>query len=114
MSHDICDQVIVQLASWGSVTAKAMFGGYGLYYQAQIFAIVVDETLYFKVDAQTQPDYEAEGSKPFIYESQGKYVSMSYWQVPLDTLDDEDILVLWAKKAYQAALRSKKIKKFKQ
>jgi DNA transformation protein len=108
MSRYICDPIIDQLASWGVVKAKAMFGGYGLYYQGQIFAIVVDEVLYFKVDAQTQTDYEVEGSQPFTYESKNTRVSMSYWQVPPDILDDEERLLLWAKRAYHAALRSKK------
>ncbi|MDE3017107.1 MAG: TfoX/Sxy family protein [Pseudomonadota bacterium] len=101
------------LAPWGEVTAKAMFGGYGMYRQGQIFAILVDDTLYFKVDDQTQADYEATGSEPFTYEAKGKHVAMSYWQVPLDALDDPDMLLSWAEKAYQAARRSKNKKKLK-
>ncbi len=49
MSSDFCDYVIDLLSSWAKVSAKAMFGGYGMYRQGQIFAIVVDDTLYFKV-----------------------------------------------------------------
>ena len=30
MSRDYCDYLIDQLAAWGTVTARRMFGGYGI------------------------------------------------------------------------------------
>jgi DNA transformation protein len=38
---------------------KSMFGGFGVYRAGQIFAIVVEDLLYFKVDDTTRPDYES-------------------------------------------------------
>lgn len=107
MSREYCDHLIDLLSPWSAVTAKAMFGGYGMYRQGQIFGIVVEDTLYFKVDDSNRADYEAAGAEPFTYEAKGKRVAMSYWQVPVDTLDDPDILTAWAEKAYQVALSSK-------
>jgi DNA transformation protein len=104
MSRDYCDYVVDLLSSWAKVSVKAMFGGYGMYRQGQIFAIVVDDTLYFKVGDANRPDYEAAGSSPFTYESKGKQVTMSYWRVPDEVLEDQETLSAWAEKAYRAAL----------
>lgn len=113
MSQEYCDYLTDLLTPWGEVTFKAMFGGYGLYRQGKIFAIVVEDTLYFKVGDSNRMDYEAAGSTPFTYESKGKPVAMSYWQVPVDVLDDTDTLCTWAEKAYQVALQSKTKKRNK-
>ena len=38
------------------VTAKAMFGGHGLYKKGVIFGIIADDALYFKVDDKNRPE----------------------------------------------------------
>ena len=108
MSREYCDYIIDLLSDWGQVSAKSMFGGYGMYRQGQIFAIIADDTLYFKVDEQNRSDYEAAESQPFFYEAKGKKISMSYWLVPTDVMDDPEILAQWAEKSYHVGLRSRK------
>jgi DNA transformation protein len=104
MSRGYCDYVVDLLSPWARVTAKAMFGGFGLYRQGQIFAIIVDDTLYFKVGDSNRSDYEAAGSSPFTYEAKGKKTVMSYWRVPEEILEDPESLGFWAEKAHKAAL----------
>lgn len=104
MSRDYCDYVIDLLSPWAPVTAKGMFGGYGMYRQGQIFAIVIDDTLYFKVGEKNRPDYESAGSSPFTYVTKRKKIVMSYWRVPDEVLEDWEALPIWAEKAYQTAL----------
>ncbi len=88
-----------------------MFGGFGVYRSGQIFAIVVEDMLYFKVDDTNRPDYEIAGSEPFTYEAKGgKRQSMAYWLVPPDILDDPEQLAQWAEKAYQVGLYATKNK----
>jgi DNA transformation protein len=48
------------LESWGTVSARRMFGGHGLYHEGLMFAIVMDNRLYLKVDALNRPDFEAQ------------------------------------------------------
>ena len=84
------------------VEAKAMFGGYSLYKNGVIFALIADDALYFKVDDTNRKNFEARGSAPFTYESRGKCVTMSsYWEVPAEILDDREAIALWAEKSYQ-------------
>ena len=94
------------------VTARAMFGGYGLYLNGAIFGIIADEVLYFKVDERSRGDYEAAASKPFSYEAKGgKWVAMSYWEVPSEILEDPDRVAEWARRSAKIFKKSKKAKK---
>ena len=64
MSSDYVDFVLDALADWHTVTGRRMFGGYGLFRQGVMFALIIDETLYFKVDGSTRPAFEQAGSTP--------------------------------------------------
>ena len=48
--------VLEVMAPWASVSARRMFGGYGLYREAQMFAIVIEDTLYLKTDTPAAID----------------------------------------------------------
>jgi DNA transformation protein len=84
------------LAHVAGITSRAMFGGHGLYKDGFIFAIIVEEDLYFKVDASNKKEFETRGSHPFVY-SRGDHAAttMSYWLVPEAILDDPDVLARW-------------------
>jgi DNA transformation protein len=53
--------VLDQLEEVGDVTAKAMFGGVGLYYRGTFFGIMARDALFLKVDARNRCDYEQAG-----------------------------------------------------
>src|SRR6476619_873945 len=54
-------------ADFGAVSARAMFGGHGLYHDGVMFAVAFEDGLYLKVDSQTRALFEAEGCMPFVY-----------------------------------------------
>lgn len=72
------DYVIEQLSAFGTVSARPMFGGNGLYKSGVMFAVIFDGELYFKVDDNNRPDYEAKKSEPFVYQAPGKSIVLSY------------------------------------
>lgn len=112
MSREFCNYLIDQLSSWAIVTVKSMFGGFGVYRAGQIFGIVDDDTLYFKVDDSNIADFKQANSEPFTYLAKGgKRQSIAYWLVPSEVMEDQDLLVVWAEKAYQVGLRSAKSKR---
>ena len=61
VSPEYRDWVLEQLRDAGTVTARSMFGGCGVYLDGAFFAIIADDVLYFKADEATQPRYEAQG-----------------------------------------------------
>src|SRR5436309_15942394 len=63
--------------------------------------------LYFRADDQTIPQFEAEGSKPFQYQTRARTVTVnSYWQLPARLFDDPEELSGWARAALAAAQRA--------
>ena len=99
--------ILDQLGGFGPVAARAMFGGYGLYLHGVMFALVIEDTLYFKTDARNRDVFEAAGTGPFVYETRGRKVAMSYHEAPPEALEDADALLGLARGAYAAAQRAK-------
>ena len=104
VSEEYLDYVVDQLGCIGEINAKRMFGGVGLYRDGYFFGLIAGDLLYFKVDDENRPDYEAAGSKAFQPYGDDSY-SMGYYEVPVDVLEDVDKLRVWAGGAVAAALR---------
>lgn len=96
--------VLEQLDPAGMITSRRMFGGVGIYCDGHFFALIDDDTLYFKVDASTRPQFEAAGSTPF--RPYGDDRTMSYYTVPPDVLEDADELASWVRNAVGVARRA--------
>lgn len=107
-SKEYCAYVLDLLSHVDGVSARSMFGGFGLYKGGVMFALIADDGLYYKVGSTNQPDYEDAGSEPFTYSGKKKPVQMSYWRLPEDVMEDPDDLRDWTLKAYDAALKAKK------
>lgn len=101
------DRALAHLLPFGPVHARPMFGGYGLYLDGVMFALIAYDTLYFKVDGGNRGDYEAAGTRPFTYEGRTRPVEMSYWEIPPNVFDDPLRLAEWAGKAHAAARRAR-------
>jgi DNA transformation protein and related proteins len=101
-------ELLIDLFSdFGPVTIRRMFSGYGISADGTNFALALRAGLYFRADEVTIPQYEAEGSKPFQYQTRAKTVTVnSYWQLPARLFDDTEELSAWAKAALAAAQRA--------
>jgi len=89
-----------------SVRIRRMFGGHGIYDGELMFALELDGEIHLKTDSETQAQFDAAGSTPFIYSREGKPYAMSYWRMPVEALDDTDLLRLWTGRALEAARRN--------
>ena len=98
--------VVDLLYRWAPVSVRRMFSGVGLFRGGVIFALVLRDTVHFRVDDGNRADYEAAGMEPFSYSRSGRTVSIAYYEVPPDILDEGEDLTRWAMKAYEAALRT--------
>jgi DNA transformation protein and related proteins len=101
------DFLIDLFSVFGPVTIRRMFSGYGISADGTNFALALRAGLYLRADETTIPQFEAEGSKPFQYQTRAKTVTVnSYWQLPARLFDDPDELSDWAKAALAAAQRA--------
>ena len=101
------DFLIDLFSDFGPVTIRPMFSGFGISADGINFAMALRAGLYFRADDQTIPQFEAEGSKPFQYQTRAKTVTVnSYWQLPARLFDDPEELTGWARAALAAAQRA--------
>jgi DNA transformation protein and related proteins len=83
-----------------------MFSGAGVYRDGVFFALATsDGGLYLKCDSEIEQRFRDAGSSPFVYGRDARKVTMSYWSLPEEALDDPDVLKEWADLSYRAALR---------
>ena len=108
VSADFRDFVLEQLAgSSGAVSARAMFGGYGLYAEGKVlFAVLDDDAVFFRVDDDSRAAYEEAGSRPFA-PMPGQQPMRYYWELPAEVLEDREMLAAWKTRAVLAAERAR-------
>ena len=100
--------ILGQLENVGFIRAKNMFGGVGLYCEEMFFAIIFNDALYFKVDDSNREDFESAGMEAFKPFEKGH--AMGFYEVPIDVLEDPELLVQWVDKSLNVA-RNKSSKK---
>lgn len=112
-SKDFCQSIVKHLNQLGPVTSRAMFGGYGLYLEGVMVALIAYEVLYFKVGDANRADYVEAGMKAFTYDGKGKPMKMSYVEVPGWVYEDLAVLQVWMEKAHAVAREAKRKKQKK-
>src|ERR1700761_7186027 len=113
-SNDYLQFVLDQLAGLGGVVSRRMFSGAGIYQDETFFALVFEDTLYFKVNDTNRPDYESRGMNRFQPYKDRPLLSFTYYEVPADVIDNRDQLVAWAVRSVAAAAATaaeKKVRK---
>ena len=108
--HTAVEKYQALCASVGDVTWKAMFGGYCLYCDGMVFALVDDGKLWIKIDAENVAAFDEVGAPPFTYpQKDGTLQEMKYRLCP-DTSSAEAVAP-WAKLGVEAARRAAARKK---
>ena len=102
---DFLNHVIDLLAPLGGISSRAMFGGYGIYHEGDMFALISDTGLHFKVNETNLAAYQNAGSSQFK--------PMPYYEVPGDVIEDTNALHEWAKISINVGHATAKKKKRK-
>jgi DNA transformation protein len=98
-------QLLFSLEPLLPVSARAMFGGWGVYHDGKMFALVAGGVCYLKTDERNRLQFEAAGLGPFVFESQGRPVVISYYEMPPGLLQDPLAHRAWLDGALDAAQR---------
>jgi DNA transformation protein len=106
VSDEFVDYVIDQLAGWGDVSARKMFGGAGLYRDGTVFGLIADDVAYLKVDDSNRDEFVQAGSSAFR-PFPAKKMTMSYYEIPADVLENRDLLGRWAERSLAVARKKK-------
>ena len=106
-SREFIDWLLELAAPFADVSARAMFGGHGLYAGGIIVAIVIDDVLYFKTDAGNRAEFVLLGLEPFVYASKGgERTALSYCRAPDEAIESPQAMQQWLRSATGAALRA--------
>ncbi len=106
MSDDFVDYVMELFGPFGTVSARRMFGGHGVYLDGLMFALVSGDALYLKADAMNRMEYERAGCGIFSYARKGKRATLGFFRAPEDAMESPELMLPWARTAYAAALRT--------
>ena len=106
--------VIERMSFIEGLRVRAMFGGYGVYRDDLIFAVVIDDGLYFKADALSRGEFEAKGLHPFVYVARTKSITMQYFEAPPEVFEEPQAMRSWVQKAIGAAVRARQTKASRQ
>ena len=117
VSREFEDYTVERLDLFAPTVARRMFGGLGFFHNGLMYALASKNILYFKVNDRNREDFERAGMGPFKPFG-GKSYSMSYYELPVDILENDEQLRIWAQRAFSAAfevskLSSEKMKKRK-
>jgi DNA transformation protein len=100
------DYVLELMSDWATVSARKMFGGHGIYRDGMMFALIIEEELFFKADALNVAQFKSEDSHPFTYQSKTRIVEVSYWSAPPACLESPPEMSEWCQLGFAAALRA--------
>jgi DNA transformation protein len=114
VSTQYLEYVLEQFAAFTPVTSRRMFGGVGLYAEGLFFALIGDDTLYFKVDDSNRADYVARRCQAFRPFAEDPTYSMNYFQLPEDVLEDTGELREWTRKSLAVAASASAAKRHRE
>lgn len=104
MSKEFVEYIIEILEPFGNIRVRKMFGGYGVYKNTLIFALIIDNELYFKADLETAKYFKSQELEPFTYQAKGKLIALSYYKIPPEIFEDKELLIKYFNMAYSSAL----------
>jgi DNA transformation protein len=94
----------------GTVTMRRMMGGATLYLDGTIFAIVAEDEIWFKADAESNALWDEAGhtERFTVTFATGMVDTMNYRRAPTDVYDDADAMREWAALGIAAGQRAPK------
>jgi DNA transformation protein len=106
MSDEFIDYVLELFGPFGTVGARRMFGGHGVYLDGLMFALVSEDALYLKADEMNRIEFEQAGCEIFSYARKGRRATLGFFRPPEDAMESPELMLPWARTAYAAALRA--------
>ena len=99
-ARQLAEHYADQLSGLGPIKTRPLFGAVALYLDEHVFAMVWEDSLYFKVCDASRAAYQVAGSNALTYVAKGHEQSLkSYWKVPVDVIEDRLQLLEWARHA---------------
>lgn len=93
------------LSPLGAVSARAMFGGHGLYAEGRMFGLLDDGELFLKADAESRGAFVTAGCAQWVYAGPHGPMPGGYYRPPPEAMEDFEAMRPWFELAVGAARR---------
>lgn len=94
--------------SLGEVKSRSMFGGFGIFVDDIMFALVVNDSLHIRADETSKAYFTEHNFHPYVYSKKGFPVVTKYYALPESFWDTPDEIFTLAEKAFLFAKNEKK------
>ena len=92
----------------GQIKSRSMFGGFGIFADETMFALVVNDKLHVRADAQLTQQFKALELEPYVYKKRGFPVVTKYFALSDEWVTDSDRTLQVARQALNVAEEEKK------
>ena len=105
------DSLLDLLMPLGEVSARRMFGGYGIYKGGAMFGLVAEDRFYIKTDDENKNAFITQGCEAFVFgERNGKAIVSRYFEPPESAFTNAQKMKPWARMGVEASQRAPKKK----
>lgn len=91
----------------GSIKSRSMFGGFGIFADDTMFALVVNNKLHVRADAALAKQFQSQGLEPYVYKKRGFPVVTKYFALDDRLIADTNKTLEIARHALSAANKEK-------
>ncbi len=91
----------------GKIHSRSMFGGFGIFADDTMFALVVNDKLHIRADDELAKRCKEIGLEPYVYKKRGFPVVTKYFALTEDWSNDEQRTLSMAQEALEAAKQDK-------
>ncbi|WP_025739907.1 TfoX/Sxy family DNA transformation protein [Salinivibrio socompensis] len=97
-------------AKFGNIKSRSMFGGFGLFCENTMFALVVNNTLHLRAGKENEALLKQQDLTPYVYKKRGFPVVTKYFAIPDAWWNDQQRLLAEAKNALDVAIQDRSLK----
>lgn len=107
MDKPVLKNSLLLFERFGKVKSRSMFGGFGIFVNEIMFALVVNDSLHIRSNNTTTKQYKQAGYQPYVYRKRGFPVVTKYFALPDEMWDDTDQILAIASAALAYAKTEK-------
>ncbi|MDV7102990.1 TfoX/Sxy family DNA transformation protein [Vibrio sp. TH_r3] len=107
MDKPVLKNSLELFATFGKVKSRSMFGGFGVFVDDTMFALVVKNALHIRCCEALNQRFTQQAYQPYVYKKRGFPVVTKYFQLPEDLWGNTDDILHIANIALDAARKEK-------
>ncbi|WP_194435876.1 TfoX/Sxy family DNA transformation protein [Vibrio fluminensis] len=93
----------------GRIKSRSMFGGFGIFADETMFALVVHNKLHIRADSTLATQFKLQGFEPYVYQKRGFPVVTKYFALSEEWYNDSEKTLQIGREAHAQAQEEKSV-----